>query len=425
MKTEDNKKIAVIGLGYVGLPLAVEFGKQYQTIGYDINAKRIRDLNDCIDSTAEIEASDFEEAKYLRFTNKLNDLSSSNIFIAAIPTPIDKQNNPDLTLLESACESIASVLKAGDTVIFESTVYPGTTDDICRVILEEKSGLNVNSDFFLGYSPERINPGDKENRITDIVKVTSGSCEIAAEFIDNLYSSIITAGTYRASSIKVAEAAKIIENTQRDVNIALMNELSIIFSKIGIDTQEVLDAAKTKWNFISYTPGLVGGHCIGVDPYYLAYKSLEVGHNPKLIISGRELNDSMGRYVGNLFVEKMNEKGIKLMDSNVLIMGVTFKENTPDIRNSRAFDIADQLEKYSICVDIYDPLADKDEVYEEYNREIIDDLKTEYYDGIIIVIPHEEFISDGVNRIKSLMKTENVLFDIKSIFEKSESDIRL
>jgi len=425
MNSEGNISIGILGLGYVGLPLAVEFGKQYSTIGFDINMKRIKQLIDGVDVTSEIDNSDFQQAKQLSFSNAIKDLESCNIYIAAIPTPIDRYNNPDLSLLESCCESIASVLKAGDIVIFESTVYPGTTEDICGKILEDKSGLELNRDFYLGYSPERINPGDKENKITDIVKVTSGSTPEAAKTIDNLYLSIINAGTFLADNIKTAEAAKIIENTQRDINIALMNELSIIFSKLGIDTTKVIEAATTKWNFIGYTPGLVGGHCIGVDPYYLAYKSLEVGHNPKLILAGREINDSMGIYVARRLVETMIGKKISLAASSVLIMGATFKENTPDTRNSRVFEIAEELEKYGITVDIFDPIADKEVVIREYQRQLVEKPKSKFYDGLIIATPHNEFLSLGIKGIKKYLRPNNVVYDVKSIFPFDESDLRL
>ena len=425
MNTIENKRIGILGLGYVGLPLAVEFGKQYLTIGYDINKERIHQLNDDIDLTCEVDDADFKKAKHLKFTREINDLKSCNIYIAAIPTPIDIHNNPDLKLLEACCESIAVILKKGDIVIFESTVYPGTTEEICGKILEENSGLELNNDFHLGYSPERINPGDKENKITDIVKVTSGSTPESAKIIDDLYASIITAGTYLADSIKIAEAAKIIENTQRDINIALMNELSVIFSKLDIDTTKVIEAASTKWNFIGYTPGLVGGHCIGVDPYYLAYKSLEVGHNPKLILAGREINDSMGLYVARRLVETMIKKEIRLSSSNVLILGVTFKENTPDTRNSRAFEIANELEKYGISVDIFDPIADKESVKKEYNRQLKEQLGLETYDAAIVVIPHTEFVSMGIKGIKKFLRPNNVVYDVKSIFPFEESDLRL
>ncbi len=423
--TNDNINIGILGLGYVGLPLAIEFGKKYLTIGFDTNQERIKELGLSIDRTNEVEKADFKDSQNLTFSSNIQDLSNCNIYIAAIPTPIDENNNPNLSLLRKCCESIAGILKKGDIVVFESTVYPGTTEEICAQILEEESGLIMNDDFFLGYSPERINPGDKENSITTIMKVTSGSTDEVAEFIDNLYSSIITAGTYKAESIKVAEAAKIIENTQRDVNIALMNEFSMIFRKLGIDTNHVIKAASTKWNFIPFSPGLVGGHCIGVDPYYLAYKSIEAGHNPKIILAGREINDSMSKYVAHEVIELMKLKGIQVEGSNLLILGATFKENTPDIRNSRVFDVKDELEKFNICVHISDPLADPEEVKHEYKDELITDLKNKFYDAVIIAVPHNEFMRDGVQTIKGCLKDNSVFYDTKSSFDIGESDGRL
>ncbi len=423
--TNNNISIGILGLGYVGLPLAIEFGKKYPTIGFDTNNSRIKELGKSIDKTNEVETSDFTAAKDLSFTSNVNELVNCNIYIAAIPTPIDIDKNPDLTLLKKCCESISGILKKNDIVIFESTVYPGTTEEICADILEKGSGLIFNKDFYLGYSPERINPGDKENSITTIMKVTSGSTEEVAELVDNLYSTIISAGTYKAESIKVAEAAKIIENTQRDVNIALMNEFSMIFKKLGIDTGHVIEAAKTKWNFIPFTPGLVGGHCIGVDPYYLAFKSIQAGHNPKIILAGREINDSMGKYVAHEVMDLMRLKNIQVNGSNVLIMGATFKENTPDIRNSRVFDVKDELEKFNASVHISDPYADPDEIKHEYKDELTTNIKSKFYDAVIIAVPHYEYKQDGVEKIKGYLKENSVIYDIKSSFEYGDSDGRL
>ena len=367
-----NKKIAVIGLGYVGLPLAVEFGRKRTVIGFDINQPRINDLKNGIDSTLEITDQELKDAIHLSYTTNLEDIKDCSIFIVTVPTPIDKHKRPDLAPLEKASKSIGSIFKNGDIVIYESTVYPGATEEICVPILEQQSGLIFNKDFYCGYSPERINPGDKEHRLTTIKKVTAGSTPEIATEVDELYQEIITAGTHKASSIKVAEAAKVIENTQRDVNIALINEFALISNKLGIDTESVLEAAGTKWNFLPFKPGLVGGHCIGVDPYYLAHKALEVGYNPKMILAGRRLNDSMGSYVADQVSKLMIKKRIHVVDANVLIMGLTFKENCPDLRNTRVVDLIREFEGFNCNVDMYDPWVDKDEAAHEYNIKLID-----------------------------------------------------
>ena len=420
-----DKIIAVIGLGYVGLPLSVEFGKKRKIIGYDINSKRISDLKNGIDNTLEVSSEDLSNAKWLEFTNDPNDIKDASIYIVTVPTPIDKNKEPDLSLLLKASETIGTVLKHGDTVIYESTVYPGATEEDCVPILEKYSGLDFNTDFFCGYSPERINPGDKDHPITAVCKVTSGSTPKVAEEIDELYASIITAGTYKAPSIKVAEAAKVIENTQRDLNIALINELAIIFNKMGIDSEAVLKAAETKWNFIPFRPGLVGGHCIGVDPYYLTYKSKEFGYYPQVILSGRRINDGMGSYVASQLIKEMLKNGIHMKNAQVLILGISFKENCPDIRNTRVVDIANELIDYGIHVDLHDPRVNKEEVYDEYGLKIIDEPKKGIYDGIILAVGHKEFKQFGAKSIKELGKINHIFYDLKYLFEVSESDIRL
>lgn len=420
-----NKKIALIGLGYVGLPLAVEFGKKFSVIGFDINDSRINQLKGGNDSTLEISDKELKDAVHLTFTTNLNDLKDCEIFIVTVPTPIDNHNRPDLSPLEKSSELIGSILKKDDIVIYESTVYPGATEEICVPILEKQSGLIFNKDFYCGYSPERINPGDKEHRVTSIKKVTAGSTPEIATEVDNLYQEIIIAGTHRASSIKVAEAAKVIENTQRDVNIALINEFALIFNKLNIDTESVLEAAGTKWNFLPFRPGLVGGHCIGVDPYYLTHKALEVGYNPEMILAGRRLNDDMGSYVANEVSKIMNKKQIQVEDANVLIMGLTFKENCPDIRNSRIVDLVEEFKGFKCNVEVYDPWVDKNQAMAEYNIKPIDQPSQNKYDAILLAVAHDEFKELSIDQIKAFGKDSHVLYDIKYLLDASEVDGRL
>jgi len=420
-----NKKIALIGLGYVGLPLAVEFGKKREVIGFDINKDRIELLKKHIDPTLEITKKEFTEASYLNFTFNVDDLKDCNIFIVTVPTPIDNHKRPDLTALEKSSETVGSVLKKGDIVIYESTVYPGATEEICVPILEKKSGLVFNKDFYCGYSPERINPGDKKHRLADIKKVTAGSTpEIAIE-VDKLYKEIIVAGTHKAKSIKVAEAAKVIENTQRDLNIALINELALIFKKLDIDTEAVLEAAGTKWNFLPFRPGLVGGHCIGVDPYYLTHKANEVGYYPEMILAGRRLNDNMGSYVANEVSKLMIKKRIQIAEANILIMGLTFKENCPDHRNTRVVDLVKEFKSFSCNVDVYDPWVNKNQVTEEYKIEPIDKPIKGKYDAIVLAVSHDEFKSLTESQIRTYGKDKHVLYDIKYLLEANQSDGRL
>ncbi len=415
-------RLAIIGLGYVGLPLAVEFGKKYDTIGFDINAKRIEELKQGIDRTLEVSREELQEAKNLTFTTSTEDIKEANIYIVTVPTPIDKHKNPDLTPLIMASRTVGRVLKKGDIVIYESTVFPGCTEEVCVPELERESGLTFNEDFFCGYSPERINPGDKKHRLPNIKKVTSGSTPEVAKKVDELYKSIITAGTHLASSIKVAEAAKVIENAQRDINIAFVNELALIFDKLGIDTLDVLEAAGTKWNFLPFRPGLVGGHCIGVDPYYLAYKAKEVGYHPQIILAGRRTNDEMGIFVANKVVKLLIHKGHKVKGSKALILGITFKENCPDIRNSRVIDVIQELQDFGIDVDVYDPWADKEEVKREYGLELLQQEPSfTDYDSIVLAVAHEQFKELNFCQIP----TKSVVFDIKGILPKSLVDKRL
>ena len=425
MHSLEDLKVTIIGLGYVGLPLAVEFGKQYPTIGFDIDQRRIQALNDGIDYTQEVEPELLKQATQLQFTANVEYLAAATVFIVTVPTPIDAFKTPDLSPLRSASRTVGRALKPGDTVVYESTVYPGATEEECVPILEAESGLRFNQDFTVGYSPERINPGDKEHRVTSILKVTAGSTPKAAEFIDQLYRSVITAGTYKASSIKVAEAAKVIENTQRDVNIALVNELSLIFQKLGIDTLEVLEAAGTKWNFLPFRPGLVGGHCIGVDPYYLTHKAQAVGHHPEMILSGRRINDSMGPYVAETVIKHMTKSRIPVVDSKVLIMGLTFKENCPDIRNTRIVDMISEFESYHAAVDVWDPWADAEEVKQEYGVHLVETPQVGQYDAIILAVGHREFIAMGADKIRTLGKARHVLFDVKYALPKEAVDARL
>ncbi|KRU22849.1 Vi polysaccharide biosynthesis UDP-N-acetylglucosamine C-6 dehydrogenase TviB [Psychrobacter piscatorii] len=421
----DNIKIAVIGLGYVGLPLAVEFGKNHSVIGFDINAERISALNTGIDHTLEVGEEELAEATHLRYSSDINELKDCNFFIVTVPTPIDDYKQPDLTPLIKASEAIGSLLKKDDIVVYESTVYPGATEEVCIPVLEKVSGLSFNQDFYAGYSPERINPGDKEHRVTNILKVTAGSTPEVADLVDEVYNLVITAGTHKAASIKVAEAAKVIENTQRDVNIALINELAVIFNKMGIDTQAVLEAAGTKWNFLPFRPGLVGGHCIGVDPYYLTHKAQAIGYNPEIILAGRRLNDSMGEYVVTQLVKTMIKKRIQVEGAKVLVLGLSFKENCPDVRNTKVIDIVHELEEYNIDVDVYDPWVDKAEAEREYNITPISKPTVNNYDGIILAVAHNEFVDLGIEQIRAFGKNEHVLYDLKYVFTKEDTDIRL
>ena len=421
----NDIKIAVIGLGYVGLPLAAEFGKYRSVVGFDINEARVNELRKGIDYTKEVETDALLEAKHLTFSTELNNLADCNFYIITVPTPIDENNAPDLKPLQSASKTVGKVIKKGDIVVYESTVYPGATEEVCIPIIEKESGLVFNKDFYAGYSPERINPGDKVNTLTKITKITSGSTPEAADLIDSLYSSIIKAGTYRASSIKVAEAAKVIENTQRDLNIAIVNEFAKIFNIIGIDTQAVLDAAGSKWNFLKFKPGLVGGHCISVDPYYLTHKAQEVGYRPEVILAGRRINDGMGQYVATQMVKKLASKKIHIDEAKVLVMGFTFKGNCPDTRNTKVIEIIKELESFNINVDIYDNWANKDEVEDHYGIKLIDELKQDYYDGIIIAVDHNDYKTLGIDYIRSLAKEDHVIYDLKHVFNEHESDIRL
>jgi len=421
MTSTSNKKIGVIGLGYVGLPLAVEFGKIREVIGFDINKERVVELTGGFDRTLEVEGNELKEAKGLGFTAQLDDLKDCQIYIVTVPTPVDDFKNPDLTPLLKASEMIGTILKQGDIVIYESTVYPGCTEEDCIPMLEKYSGLRFNQDFFCGYSPERINPGDKINRLPTIKKVTSGSTAEIAEEVDQLYKQIITAGTHKASSMKVAEAAKVVENSQRDVNISFMNELSLIFDRMGIDTLDVLEAAGTKWNFLPFRPGLVGGHCISVDPYYLTQKSESLGYYPEVILSGRRINDNMGVFIANKVVKLMVQKGDKIKDSRALILGITFKENCPDIRNTKVVDIVKELSNFSMQVDVYDPYALKEEVKHEYGINLVD-KPTGSYNAIILAVAHEEFKTLDIDSLKN---TYSVVFDIKGMLPKNKVDARL
>ncbi|MDM7483100.1 MAG: Vi polysaccharide biosynthesis UDP-N-acetylglucosamine C-6 dehydrogenase TviB [Halomonas sp.] len=418
-------KLGIIGLGYVGLPLAVEFGKQYPTLGFDINTARLAELQQGHDSTLEVDDQELAEAKHLTYSSSLDDLKACNVFIVTVPTPINEHKQPDLTPLIKASETIGKVLQRGDIVIYESTVYPGATEEDCVPVLERVSGLTFNQDFFCGYSPERINPGDKEHRVTTILKVTSGSTPEVAETVDQLYRSIITAGTHKASSIKVAEAAKVIENTQRDVNIGLINELALIFNKLGIDTEEVLKAAGTKWNFLPFRPGLVGGHCIGVDPYYLTHKAQSVGYHPEIILAGRRLNDGMGAYVASQLVKAMLKKRIHVEGARVLVMGLTFKENCPDLRNTKVVDIISELQDYGVQVDCYDPWINAAEAEHEYGITPIAAPKAGEYDAVIMTVAHQQFAEMGVEQIRALGKSAHVLYDLKYILPADASDLRL
>ena len=421
----EKKKIAIVGLGYVGLPLTVEFGKHRKVIGFDIDLKRIQELQDGVDKSQEISSQELKNTKNILFSNSLIDIKDCTIFIVTVQTPVHIDKGPNLTPLVNASEMLGKILKPGDLVIYESTVYPGATEEVCVPVLENVSGLIYNKDFYCGYSPERINPGDKQRHVSTIKKVTSGSTDEIANEVNNLYKEIITAGTYLAESIKVAEASKVIENTQRDLNIALINELSIIFNKLDIDTQSVLDAAASKWNFLPFKPGLVGGHCIGVDPYYLIHKSKEAGYTPELILSGRKINEHMGQYITNRIVDLMKDKNIKLLDANVLIMGFTFKENCPDIRNTRVIDVYQNFKNLGCNVDVYDPWLDALEVQKEYNIDVVDELEKNKYDVIIMAVAHEKFKKFSLLNLKAFAKKSYVLFDVKYLLGKDQVDGRL
>jgi UDP-N-acetyl-D-galactosamine dehydrogenase len=425
INTIKDIKLGIIGLGYVGLPLALEFAKNRKVVGFDLNKKRIEELNSGIDKNLESSKEELQNSKQLNFTNNEEDLKYANCFIISVPTPIDVLKKPDLQPLLRASEMIGKIIKKGNLIIYESTVYPGCTEEVCVPILEKFSNLKFNRDFFCGYSPERINPGDKKHTISNIKKITSGSTPEILDLIDNLYNEIITAGTHKASSIKVAEAAKVIENTQRDINIALINELSMIFSKLNIDTEEVLDAAGSKWNFLPFKPGLVGGHCIGVDPYYLTYKAESVGHHPKIILAGREINDNMGSHVVSEMIKKMEKKKIDIKNSKILIMGLTFKENCSDIRNSGVKIVFERLKKYTRNIDVYDPWTDSEEIKKIYDIKLQQTLDKNNYDGVIIAVGHKIFKEMGKIEILNLCKKNHVIYDLKYLFNKDQIDLRL
>jgi UDP-N-acetyl-D-galactosamine dehydrogenase len=421
----DTVRLGIVGLGYVGLPLAVEFGKQYATLGFDINSRRIGELRTGHDATLEVDAVEMAEAKRLRFSSAMHDLAACQVFIVTVPTPIDDARRPDLTPLIRASETLGKVLKAGDVVIYESTVYPGCTEEVCVPVLERESGLIFNKDFFAGYSPERINPGDKTHRVTGILKVTSGSTPEVADFVDALYRSVITAGTHRASSLKVAEAAKVIENTQRDLNIALVNDLAMLFNKLGIDTLEVLEAAGTKWNFLPFRPGLVGGHCISVDPYYLTHKAAQVGHHPDVILAGRRTNDGMGTYIASELVRLMVRKGINPVCARVLMLGLAFKENCPDLRNTRVVDIVAALHAYGVTVDVHDPWVRAEEAIHEYGIAPVETPRPGTYDAIVVAVGHREFKAMGAEGIRAFGKPASVVYDVKYVLPRDAVDGRL
>jgi UDP-N-acetyl-D-galactosamine dehydrogenase len=425
MRNLESTRLAIVGLGYVGLPLAVEYGKRYDTVGFDINRARIDELHAGRDNTLELDAAELAEATRLRFSSDLEDIRDCNVFIVTVPTPIDNAKRPDLTPLIKASETLGKVIKPGDVVVYESTVYPGCTEEVCIPILERVSGLVYNRDFFAGYSPERINPGDKEHRVTSILKVTSGSTPETADFVDRLYGSIITAGTHKASSLKVAEAAKVIENTQRDLNIALVNDLAILFNKLGIDTLEVLQAAGTKWNFLPFRPGLVGGHCIGVDPYYLTHKAQEVGHHPDVILAGRRTNDSMGPYIASEVIRLMVRKGINPVQARVLILGLAFKENCPDLRNTRVVDIVQALRGYNAGVDIHDPWVSTAEAEHEYGITPVADPEAGCYDAVIVAVGHRQFVALGAVGIRAFGKQASIVYDVKYVLPRDAVDGRL
>ena len=425
MLTLSELKVAVIGLGYVGLPLAVEFGKKVPVVGFDIHQQRIDELTSGQDHTLEVSPEELVQSTHLTYSANLDDLKDCNFFIVTVPTPIDKFKQPDLTPLIKASTSIGKVLNKGDIVVYESTVYPGATEETCSPVLEQVSGLTFNQDFFAGYSPERINPGDKSRRVTNILKITSGSTPEAADFVDQVYNLVIDAGTYKASNIKVAEAAKVIENTQRDVNIALINELALIFNKLGIDTEEVLKAAGTKWNFLPFRPGLVGGHCIGVDPYYLTHKAQSIGLHPEIILAARRLNDRMGEYVATQLIKEMVKKRIQVVGSKILVMGLSFKENCPDIRNTKIVDMVNALKEYDLDLDIYDPWVNHEEVELEYGLAPVTELVSNIYDAVILAVAHDQFKAMSAQEIHDLGKPKHILYDLKYLLDKHESSIRL
>ena len=419
-----NKEIAIIGLGYVGLPLAIEFSKHFNVIGFDIDVERIKSLIGGIDKTDEVSSETLSNSQ-IKFTSAIEDLRSANVYIVTVPTPVNKDNSPDLAPLVKSSEMIGSVLKSKDIVIYESTVYPGATEEACVPVLEANSNMKLNRDFFVGYSPERINPGDKNRGVADIVKVTSGSTKDAADQVDQLYNKVIKAGTFKASSIKVAEASKVIENTQRDLNIALVNELAIIFNCLEIDTLEVLEAAGTKWNFLPFRPGLVGGHCISVDPYYLTHKAQSIGYMPDVILAGRKINDGMGVYVASQLIKKMTRSEFTVKGSKVLVMGVSFKENCPDLRNSKVVDVVQELQDYGLDVDVYDPVVDKTEVFEQYGIKIKAEPSPEYYDAVVVAVGHDAFKEMGSHRVRQFCRTGGIIYDIKYVFDKDSVDMRL
>ena len=425
MPDVDNLKIGVIGLGYVGLPLAAELGKQFDTVGFDIAADRVAALRNGQDATREVSPAELSAANRLRFTDAVRDIEDRNFYIVTVPTPIDEYRRPDLSPLLSATRTVGSVLKRGDVVVYESTVYPGCTEEECVPLLSSASGLVENHDFFVGYSPERINPGDKAHRLPEILKVTSGSTPEAADLIDAVYRRIITAGTFKAESIRVAEAAKVIENTQRDVNIALINELAMLFNRLGLDTHSVLEAAGTKWNFLPFRPGLVGGHCIGVDPYYLTHKAQQVGHHPEMILAGRRINDNMAQYVASAMVKQMIARQLPIQGSRVLVMGLTFKEDCPDLRNTKVIDVIRELESYDINVDVFDPWADPQDAQRQYAIELTTNPPQEGYHGIVLAVPHEQFRAMGAAEVRRFGRETHVLFDLKSVFGRAASDLRL
>lgn len=421
----SNPTLCIIGLGYVGLPLAVEFGKKVTTIGFDINQQRVDELRRGVDHTMELDSAELGEANFLRYTTDEDDIKGCDVYIVTVPTPINDSKQPDLTPLEKASQLLGRVIGKNSIVVFESTVYPGCTEEVCVPLIEQGSGLVFNRDFFAGYSPERINPGDKQHRVHNITKITSGSTPEVAEYIDQLYRRIVVVGTHKASSIKVAEAAKVIENTQRDINIALINELALIFKRLDIDTLEVLEAAGTKWNFLPFRPGLVGGHCISVDPYYLTHKAQQVGYNPEVILAGRRINDGMGNFIADSVVKLMTQRKTHVVDSNILIMGLTFKENCPDLRNTRVIDIIHELQKYNANVHVYDPWASKSEAQHEYGLDLIDYPRPESYDAIILCVGHQTFRELGADAIRAFGKPNHVLFDVKHILPKAAVDARL
>ena len=424
IKLEDAK-IGIVGLGYVGLPLAVEFGKHYETVGFDINEQRVKALNTGVDETLEVSSQEMQVSQFLRYTNNSVDLLECDVYIVTVPTPIDQSKRPDLTPLEAASRLVGQFISPGNVVIYESTVYPGCTEEVCLPIVEQQSGLLFNRDFFAGYSPERINPGDKERRVTNILKVTSGSNPEVAQFVDELYGSIVIAGTHLASSIKVAEASKVIENVQRDANIALVNELAMIFQRLDINTEDVLKAAGTKWNFLPFRPGLVGGHCIGVDPYYLVHKAEAAGYHPQIIAASRRLNDAMGGIVAQNVMRLMTLNRIHIVDANILVLGLAFKENCPDLRNTRVVDIIDELSACNANVDVYDPWVSAEQAGHEFGLKLTTSLTDNIYDAVIVAVAHEQFAEMGVDTIRSLMRDQGILYDIKYLFPADQVDGRL